>query len=339
MPFVAVTPEPLFRFPGSYVERLKSAGFEVRYPSRPGLPRESETIELLQGASAVIAGGEKYSDAVLDKLPDLRVIARFGVGYDAVDVAAATQRGIPVAITPDVNHDAVAEHTMALLLGVTRSIALRTREIRSGIWARVAPPALRGTVLGIVGLGRIGRSVAVRAAAFGMTLLASDTVRDEAFAKRLGIEWVDLDSLLARSHIVTLHAPLTPETRGMINARTLARMKPGSFLINTARGALVVEEDLRAALESRHLGGAGLDVFEREPATAENPLVNLDNVVLTPHLGGVDNRSRVEMALQAAENVIELSQDRWPEGRIVNPILKREWRWNRLSPAGIRLGE
>src|SRR6516162_3643379 len=107
MPFVAVTPEPLFRFPGSYVERLKSAGFEVRYPSRPGLPRESETIELLQGASAVIAGGEKYSDAVLDKLPDLRVIARFGVGYDAVDVAAATQRGIPVAITPDVNHDAV----------------------------------------------------------------------------------------------------------------------------------------------------------------------------------------------------------------------------------------
>jgi phosphoglycerate dehydrogenase-like enzyme len=336
MPIVAVTPEPLFRFQDEYLRRLKEEGFELRFPSRPGIPEESETLEILKGAVAVIAGGERYSDSVLSKLPELRVISRFGVGYDAVDVAAATRRGVALAITPDANHEAVAEHTLALILGVTRAVAQRTHEVRSGHWARVPPPALRGATLGIVGLGRIGRSVAVRAGAFGMKLLATDAVRDDVFGRCHGVEWVDLDALLSRSDVVSLHAPLTPETRGMINARSLARMKAGSFLVNTARGALVVEEDLRAALESKHLAGAGLDVFEREPVPAGNPLARLDNVVLTPHLAGVDTRSRTEMALQAAESVIALSRGRWPDGKVVNQELKAEWRWERAGLAGIQ---
>jgi phosphoglycerate dehydrogenase-like enzyme len=339
MPVIAVTPEPLFRFQDEYVRRLKEEGFEVRYPSRPGIPEERETLEVLRGAVAVIAGGERYSDAVLGKLPELRVISRFGVGYDAVDVAAATRRGVALAITPDSNHEAVAEHTMALVLGVTRAVAQRTVEVRAGHWARVPPPALRGSTLGIVGLGRIGRSVAVRAAAFGMKLLATDAFHDDLFARRHGVEWVDLDALLARSDVVSLHAPLTPETRGMINARTLARMKPGSFLVNTARGALVVETDLRAALESKHLAGAGLDVFEQEPVPAGNALAQLPNVVLTPHLAGVDTRSRTEMALQAAESIIALSRGHWPDGKVVNKDLKAQWRWERTGLAGIQARE
>jgi phosphoglycerate dehydrogenase-like enzyme len=339
MPIIAITPEPLFRFQDEHVYLLKQEGFEVRFPSRPGIPSESETPEVLKGVVAVIAGGERYSEELLAGLPELRVISRFGVGYDAVDVAAATRRGIPVAITPDANHEAVAEHAWALLLGVTRGVAQRTNEVRSGFWARIPPPALRGSTLGIVGLGRIGRSVAVRAEAFGMKILATDAVRDDAFGRRYGVEWVELDALLSRSDVVSLHAPLTPQTRGMINARTLARMKPGSFLINTARGGLVVEDDLRAALERKHLAGAGLDVFEREPVPAGNPLAALENVVLTPHLGGVDTRSRTEMALQAAQTILALRRGEWPDGKVLNQELKNGWSWEPQGLAGIRAGQ
>lgn len=327
MPTVLIGPEVFFQAPGPHVDMLKKAGFEVRYPGACRQRTEDETIGDMQGACAVLAGGEYFTERVLAALPDLRVIARAGVGYDRVSVDAATKRGVAVTITPNANHEAVAEFTFALLLDVTKHVARQDRELRRGLWTRKPLQPLRGHTLGIVGLGRIGRSVAVRAAAFRMKVLACEKFPDQAFIKSQGIELVDLDTLLARSDIVTLHAPLNDETRGLINRRTLDRMKPGSFLINTARGGLVVEKDLLAALQSGHLAGAGLDVFEVEPATADNPLFQLDNIVVTPHRAGGDRQSDQDMGTEAAQCIINLSRNIWPEGSVVNAQLKAGWKW------------
>jgi len=324
---VVVTTEFLFRLDGPYAERLREAGFGVRYPERPNPCGEAETIEAVRGASAVIAGSEPYSDRVLDALPGLRVISRHGVGYDAVDVPAATRRGVAVAITPDGNHEAVAEHTIALLLAVTREIERVSGQVRRGEWPRYLPRALRGSTLGLVGLGRIGRSVAIRAAAFRMKLLAFDVAPDLEFGRAHGIEWVDLDTLLARSDYVSLHAPMGEKTQGMIHRRTLGLMKPGSVLLNTSRGGLIVEDDLVEALRSRRLAGAGLDVFAQEPLPATSGLRTLENVVLTPHVAGIDSVSRIEMPLQAAQNIIDLHRGVWPEGKVVNAQLRSSWKW------------
>lgn len=186
---------------------------------------------------------------------------------------------------------------------------------------------LRGRTLGLIGMGRIGKSVALRAAQFRLRLIAYDPFPDDAFARSHGIELVDLNTLLAQADYVTLHLPLTPATKGLINRETLARMKRGGLLINTARGGLVVEEDLMNALRSGHLAGAGLDVFNQEPASSTNPLLQLENVLVTPHVAGVDDQSCADMAAQAAQNIIDLYQGRWPEGSIINADIQPGWQW------------
>jgi phosphoglycerate dehydrogenase-like enzyme len=200
------------------------------------------------------------------------------------------------------------------------------RAVRAGRWPREPLTPARGKTLGIIGLGRIGQSVAVRAAAFGMHVVAHEKFPNREFVARHGIELVDLDTLLARSDFVTLHVPLSSETRGLINRATLARMKRGSILVNTARGGLVVESDLLDALKSGHLAGAGLDVFEIEPAVS-NPLFDLDTVVVSPHVAGVDTQSLAEMADLAAQNIIDLSRGLWPDACIVNRDVQLGWKW------------
>jgi phosphoglycerate dehydrogenase-like enzyme len=298
----------------------------VTYP-RLRLTGEAETIEALQGAVGVIAGGEPYTERVLAALPQLRVVARAGVGVDRVDLEAATRHRVAVTITPFANHEAVAEHTLALLLALTRAVPARDREVRRGQWLRTPYLPLRGRTLGLVGLGRIGRAVADRAAGFRLQLLACEAFPDPAFVQSRGIELADLDALLGRSDFVSLHVPLTPQTRGLINRATLARMKPGSFLINTARGGLVVEEDLLAALRSGHLAGAGLDVLAQEPPAPDNPLFQLDNVVLSPHMAGGDTQSLYDMAKDAAQCIIDLSRGAWPAASVANPDVRDAWRW------------
>jgi len=327
MPAVLITPEGLFEAPGPHVEILRQAGLEVRYPLRPCVLSESETIEALRGISATIAGGEPYNERVLASQPDLRVIARWGVGTDRIDMEAVSRHSVVVTITPTSNHEAVAEHTLAMLLGLTRSLARKNREVRQGEWMRAPLLPLRGKTLGLVGLGRIGRSVAIRAASFRLNLLAYENYPDETFARTHGIELVDLDTLLNRSDYVSLHVPLTPETRGLMNHERLSRMKPGSFLVNTARGGLVVEEDLLAALLSGHLAGAGLDVFAQEPALRENPLFQIDSVLVSPHTAGIDTQSSVDMAVQAAQNIVNLYRGVWPEDCVVNQSIRSGWQW------------
>jgi len=181
--------------------------------------------------------------------------------------------------------------------------------------------------LGLIGMGRIGRAVAIRARAFRMRVVAFDSILDAEFDARHGIERISLDELLATSDAVSLHLPLTDTTRGMVNSDFLSKMRPGTYLINTSRGGLVVETDLRDAILSGHLAGAGLDVLNREPPEPGNPLLNVPNVVLSPHIAGTDTESMREMAELAATTIVELYQNRWPDHCVVNSELREGWSW------------
>ncbi|MCY4353282.1 MAG: phosphoglycerate dehydrogenase [Truepera sp.] len=330
-PVVLISPETMRDWEGPHVGLLQGAGFEVRYSRDPRLAQgnlsERDTVEELRGVGAVIARGEVFSDGILSALPELRVIARAGVGYDRVDIASATRHGVAVTITPTANHASVAEHTLALVLAVARSIIPIDRQTRAGHWPLTQPQPLRGRTLGIFGLGRIGRSVAIRARAFEMSVLATEAYPDCAFISKHEIELVDFSTLLARSDVVSLHCPLTETTRGLFDRQAFARMKAGSVFINTARGPLVVEEDLVEALRSGRLAAAGVDVFEQEPATPDNPLLELDNVVVSSHRAGNDTRSVEDMGIEAARSIVDLYRGRWPSGAVVNDELREGWRW------------
>ncbi len=327
MPKVLIAPACFYRVHGPYVKLLEDAGFEVVYPPAPDPHAEADTIACLQGVSAIIAGGEYFNDRVLDQLPELRVIARAGVGYDRVDIPAATRHNVAVTITPTANHECVAEHTLGLLLALSRNMVRHHQDVLKGDWSRRPMVPLRGRTLGLVGLGRIGRSVAVRAQAFRLRVIAHDQYVDPAVARGLGIELVDLPTLFAQSDYVSLHAPMNDSTTGLVNRTTLGLMKRGGFLVNTARGGLVVEADLREALESGQLAGAALDVFQQEPTPVTNPLLKLPNLITSPHLAGGDYQSNEDMGTESAQNIITLSLGRWPEGAVVNAQLRESFRW------------
>lgn len=325
MPDVLIGPTTLSN-QGPYLEMLREAGFTPVFTGLSQQLTEEELLRWLPGKMAVLAGSEPYSRRVIEACPQLRVIARVGVGYDAVDLKAATERGVAVTITPGANHDAVAEHVYALMLALAKEVARQDRLLRSGVWSRRHTTPIRGGTLGIIGLGRIGKAVAERASAFQLRVLAYEPYPDLEFVARHRIELCSLPKLLAESDWVSLHLPLTAETRHLINRQTLSQMKPGAFLINTARGGLVCEADLIEALRRGHLGGAGLDVFEQEPCQ-ESPLFRFDNVVMTPHTAGVDERSVMDMAVLAARAVILLSRGEWPAEWIVNPDVRPNFRW------------
>jgi phosphoglycerate dehydrogenase-like enzyme len=257
----------------------------------------------------------------------LRVIARAGVGYDAVNVSAATAHGVAVTITPGANQDAVAEHTFALILGLAKRLITSHQGVKALEWPRHRTQPLRGRALGIAGLGRIGKAVAVRGSAFGMRLLAYEPLPDMQFVSQYHVTLVPFERLLAESDYLTLHVPLTETSRHLMNRRTLALMKPTAFLINTARGGLVCEADLLEALRTKRLAGAGLDVFEEEPPSKVIPLFEQDNVLLTAHNAGVDVQSMDDMAMSAAEAIASLSRGEWPTEKVVNPEVRAKFRW------------
>ncbi|GIW94780.1 MAG: hypothetical protein KatS3mg110_2821 [Pirellulaceae bacterium] len=338
-----IVPEAMRDKPDApYTRLLVEAGFHVVYPRNPQLARglggEAETIAELAGVRAVLAGGgEPYTERVFAALPELRVVARAGVGYDRVDVQAATRHGVVVTITPTANHEAVAEHTLALLLALAKNIVANDRRTREGGWRSELARPLRGQTLGLVGLGRIGRSVALRALAMGMRVIAFDVNPPQPFVSQHQIPIVPFHELLAQSDVVSLHCPLTPQTRGLFHREVFRQMKPGALFINTARGGLVVERDLVEALTDGTLGGAGLDVFETEPPAPQNPLFALPNVVVSPHVASADTRAMVDMGVEAARCIVQLSRNEWPGEAVVNNELKGHWRWELRIPVAQRL--
>ncbi len=329
MPKVLISPREVAKFADKFRNVLEGAGLDVVVlpPAEANIPTEDELLVALHGIESVVAGSEPYTPRVLAANPQLRVIARCGVGYDAVDLPAATAAGAAVTIAPGTNQGSVAEHAFALMLGLTRHIPARHATLAGGGWNRLMSVPLRGRTLGLAGLGRIGKAVALRAAAFEMRVLAFDPVPDTAFCAAHGVVLVPFDRLLAESDFLSLHLPLTAETRHVINRATLAQMKPGAVLVNTSRGGLVCEADLLPALRDGRLAGAALDVFEVEPTPADNPLRGLPNVVLTPHAAGVDVRSLEDMARSAAEAIASLRRGEWPTEKVVNPEVRSAFRW------------
>jgi glyoxylate reductase len=298
------------RIPASAVEMLRAAG-EVRIDEREApLPR-ADLLELVAGAEAVLSLlHDRVDDELLDAAgPQLRCVANVAVGYDNVDVEAATGRGVAVTNTPGVLDDATADLTLALILAATRRVAEGDRLIRSGAsWAWgmsfMLGTDLRGKLLGIVGLGGIGQRVGARARAFGMEIAYhSRRPAPAEVTATLEAERLPLDALLERSDVLSLHCPLTPETYHLIGAAELERMKPTAILVNAARGPIVDEAALAAALAAGEIAAAGLDVYEREPLV-EPRLLELDNAVLAPHLGSATVETRAAMAELAARNAI-----------------------------------
>jgi phosphoglycerate dehydrogenase-like enzyme len=327
MPRVLVTPTIVRNLPGPYRDTLLAAGFEVIYPPADCNTMQAEKLlPLLAEADAMLASVEKLTRDVLSQTK-LRAIARMGVGYDSVDIAAATDLGIAVTITPGTLEESVAEHTIALMLGVSRGLMQRDKEVRSGCWSRRPMPRMAGRTFGIIGLGRIGRAVAAKAQGLGMRTIAFDPFADPQHAHRLNVTLMPLDELLQTADVVSLHTTTTTETANLINRQTLARMKQGAILINTGRGALVDEDALYDALKSGHLFGAGLDVFKIEPLPLDSKLLELDNALLCTHMGGLDTESTVAMGNLAAQCIVDLYQGRWPEGCIVNCELRDRYKW------------
>jgi phosphoglycerate dehydrogenase-like enzyme len=325
---VLIGPAPLAELEAEFKRILLDCNFELVFPRVGRQMVEPELRTFAPGCRAALAGSEPFTRAVIENAPELRVIARVGVGYDAVDVAAATERGIVVTIAPGTNQDSVAEHTMMLILGCARTIMSQHNAIIAGQWPRNANVPVRGRTLGLIGLGRIGKAVALRGLAFKMRVIAHEPFPDASFVKQHGIELMPIDDVFREADYLSLHAPMLPQSRHLVNARTLALMKPTAYLINTARGGLVNEADLCQALKERRIAGAGLDVFEEEPPGTDNPLLKLDNVLFTAHTAGVDLRSLDDMATSAAQAIADLSRGKWPSEKVVNPEVRERFEWD-----------
>ncbi len=279
-------------------EFLGARGCELIEHDHRVAPSRSELLALVADADALVPGLERVNAEVFDRAPKLRVVCAQGVGYDHIDVAEATRRGITVCTCAGCNNHAVSELAFAMMLTLARQVFTADRAMRDGGWPRLVGPELWGKTLGIVGLGRVGKSCALIARGFGMRVLATDIVWDITFANEHQISYVPLQRLLREADFVSLHCPLTEQTRGMIDEAAIELMKPTSYLINTARGPIVKESALVGALREKMIMGAGLDVFEVEPHP-QNPYLDLPNAILTPHLGGATN--------EATDRSLELS--------------------------------
>ena len=287
----------------SGLQPLRSAGFIVE--KRSGLA-PAELREALKDCEGLIVRSEtKVTSELLEAANSLRVIGRAGVGVDNIDVSAATIRGVVVMNAPDGNTITTAEHTIALLISLARSIPQASSSLKSGRWDRkkFIGVELQGKTLGIVGLGRIGRVVASRARAMGMLIVAYDPFISPEHARDLEVELASLDEVYARADFLTVHTPLTPETRGLIDREALGKMKKGALIINCARGGLVDEQALYDAITSGSISGAALDVFTEEPPPADHKLLQLDQVIVTPHLGASTKEAQEGVAFTVAEQM------------------------------------
>jgi phosphoglycerate dehydrogenase-like enzyme len=296
---------------------LQANGLELRVSPRERHRSADEMAELLDGAVAAIADADLYDAEVLRRSPGLRVIARTGVGLDMIDLDAAAQAGVYVTTTPEVNNETVADHALALILAAQRSLLEQDAIVRGGGWRSfdVGRGQLHGATVGIVGYGAIGRAVARRLRGFGVRILAHDPFVEAADED---VTLTPLDDLLAQSDIVTVHAPLSEATRKLIGAREFGLMRPGATIVNTARGPVIDEAALVQALQEGRIGAAGLDVFEREPPK-QSPLLEMPNVVVSPHVGGISDASNLAMSRLATENVLAVLEGREPPTAVTSP--------------------
>ena len=301
---VLVTTTSLQDIPGPHHDKLAAAGLELVRERGP-LP-ESKMLELAGSFDAFLCGDDAITRAVIEKsLPRLRIIAKYGIGVDKIDVACATEKNIPVLFTPGVNHTTVAEHCFGLMLCLTKHFVAEINYTRAGQWKRLTGNELFGKTLGIVGLGRIGKELVIRANAFGMPCVAYDVYWDDKFAAAHNVKRAEkLDDLIKEADVISLHTNLTAETNEMINARTIGLMKKGTMLINCGRGELVKNADIITGLESGQLGGYGADVLDVEPPPADHPMLKAKNCIITPHVASRTVESVQRQAGMAVDNLL-----------------------------------
>jgi len=318
------------KFPGSALDKLKASGNEVSVSEfdRPLTPEE--LLEKAKGVDALLSLlTDKIDGEVVDAIgPQLKIVSNYAVGFDNIDVPALSERGIVAVNTPsDEVNEAVAEHTWALMLSLARRIVEADEAVKRGAYSGWEPAIflgvnLIGKTLGVIGLGRIGSMVARRAKGFNMRVLYNKRSPDPEAERELGVEFADMDKLLGESDFVSLHIPLTDETRHLINKDTLGKMKNGAYLINTARGPIVEEHDLVDAIRKGHLGGAALDVFDNEPNV--NPeLVNMENVVLTPHIASATWEAREKMGQMAVDAILKTLNGEKPENMVNEEVWEK----------------
>ena len=296
---------------------LREAGLELRLGSGKLSTPVAEVIESLDGCAAVIAGQEPYVAEVFDACPELRLVVRFGVGFDAVDVPAATERGVLVATIPGTNEWGIADHTIGMILDLAHGISSHDRAMRRGEWQAQRGIDVWRATIGIVGLGRIGRSVALRAAGFEMRVIAYEPDPLMEFVEEHGVELVTLERVFSESDFVTLHLPAMPETEGLVDASKLALMKPTAFLVNTARGDVLDEDAAYDALRSGQIAGAGLDAWTTEPML-DPRWSALENVVLTPHCGANTLGVWTASGAMAVDIVLKVLRGEKPD-QLLNP--------------------
>lgn len=274
-------------------------------------------------ADVIMVVYAKITERIINSATKLKGIVRYGIGVDNIDLKAASKRKIPVANVPDYCIGTVADHAFALLLALNRKLLLADNTLRYGNWGTWTSPSpklmgvdLEGKILGLIGIGKIGSAVAARAKGFGMKVIAYDPYIPKEAAEKLGIELVDIETLLKNADFISIHSPLTSETRGMIGAKELKLMKKTAYIINTARGPIVQEEALYKALKNGWIAGAGLDVYEKEPPDKDNPLFKLENVVLTPHIAYYTQEAIWRLEMTAVEEAIRILQGQIPKNLV-----------------------
>lgn len=304
---VIVTARSFGKTDSKAVDLLKANGCEVKKLEAADGPIEEQLKKEIVDADAVIAGLEDYTPELIASAKNLKVISRYGVGYDKVDVAAAREHGVAVTITPGANGDSVADLAVALMLDLARNVTVMDNSIKAKAQKRPSGLEMWQKTLGIVGAGRIGQGVGKRCRGFDMKILAYDMFESEAFKEETGAQYVDLETLLKESDFITIHSPLTPETENMISTEQFKMMKNNAIIVNTARGGIIDEAALYEALKTGEIRGAGLDATVDEPPYS-SPLMELENCILTPHAGAATAEASSKMSYMAAENALAVLQ-------------------------------
>jgi D-3-phosphoglycerate dehydrogenase len=323
MKFKVLSTSPTFGFFVSEpVEYLKSHGCEVDLTPQGKKVTEQDLVNMGGQYDAMIIGLEKVTASVLQASAKLKAVAKHGAGVDNIDVKTATDKKVVVLSAPGTNADAVADLTIGLFLSLARSIPWADRSVKQGGWPRVVGVQMNEKVLGIIGLGLIGKKVAQRATGFGMKILGYDVIKDEVFARKWGVTFVPLEEILKQADFISIHVPLIPSTRRLIGSKELQQMKKDAFLVNISRGDIVDEEALYQALKEKRIRGAALDVFSQEPIGA-SPLLQLDNLISTPHMGAYTVEALRETGMICVRGIVDVLEGKVPQFAVNPEVLKK----------------
>jgi len=312
---ILITPRSFASFSDKPLKMLTERDYIIKRNDTGRPYKKEEMLKLIRDVDGIIIGIDELSAEIIEKANKLKVISKYGTGFDNIDINMATNKKIIVTNTPTANVDAVADLAFGLILSLARRIPEADRKTKSGKWGKIIGKSVWEKTIGIIGLGKIGKQVVKRTQGFDMNILAFDIVKDKKFAQKYGIKYVNLEKLLRKSDYITIHIPLKDATRNMISYEELEKMKKDAFLINTSRGGIVDEEALYNALRNHKLRGAALDAYKNEPLK-ESLLKELDNVIMTPHIGAYTEEAIENMSIIAAQNLIDVLERREPQNRV-----------------------